>query len=219
MWPRPESTFTISRTTSGSSSMTRTRAMAILVDHGAQAGLRDRRLPVALVDEVRADHAVAIDQRALGHRLDAPRRGDRADVAVAGRADRGTRWNGTPLGQRALVGVERLRRSCTVPAALGSFALGASASTIASSTSAPAPVGGERDHDEVIAREVARPCSSSCGFSVLQTPHHDAQKLSSTTLPRKSRELDRLALVVERREVRRRERAARRAGRPGTAPG
>src|SRR3954468_7262945 len=84
-WPRPDSTFKISRTTSGSSSMTRTRAMLVAVDHGAQAGLGDVGVPVALVGEVRADLALAIDQRALGHRLDAPRRGDLADVAVAGR--------------------------------------------------------------------------------------------------------------------------------------
>src|SRR5262245_38223823 len=84
-WPRPDSTLRIRRTASGSSSMTRTRAMLIAVDHRAQAGLGDRGLPVALVDEVRADVAAAIDQRALGHRLDAPRRGDLADVLVARR--------------------------------------------------------------------------------------------------------------------------------------
>src|SRR5215813_12079836 len=67
-WPRPDSTLTISRTTSGSSSMTSTRAMS-LVYHGSQAGLRNRRLPIALVDEVRAQVALAVDQRALGHLL------------------------------------------------------------------------------------------------------------------------------------------------------
>src|SRR5689334_8766286 len=64
--PRPDSTFTTSRTTSGSSSMTRTRAM-LLVEHRADAGLGGVRRPVALVHEVRADPALAIDQRALGH--------------------------------------------------------------------------------------------------------------------------------------------------------
>src|SRR4051812_14533515 len=88
-WPRLDSTLRISRTTSGSSSITSTRAMgsprSVAVDHGPQAALGHRRLPVALVDEVRPDSALAIDQRALGHRLDAPRRGDLADVLVAGR--------------------------------------------------------------------------------------------------------------------------------------
>src|SRR5690349_14169322 len=79
-WPRPDKTLRMSRTASGSSSITSTRAMLFAVDHGAQAGLRHRRLPVALVHEVRADVALAIDQRALGHRLDAPRRGDPPDV-------------------------------------------------------------------------------------------------------------------------------------------
>src|SRR5690242_10127002 len=81
--PRPDSTFKISRTTSGSSSITSTRAMSVSVDHRTQAGLGDVRLPVALVDEVRADVALAIDQRRLGHRADAPRLRDLADVAVA----------------------------------------------------------------------------------------------------------------------------------------
>src|SRR5215470_11829442 len=76
-WPRPDSTFTTSRTTSGSSSMTSTRAM-LLVEHGLDAGLGGRRRPVALVDEVRADPALAIDQHALGHLLDAPPPRDRA---------------------------------------------------------------------------------------------------------------------------------------------
>ena len=30
---------------------------------------------------------------------------------------------------------------------------------------------------------------ASAGFSLLQTPHHDAQKFTSTTLPRKSESL------------------------------
>src|SRR5262245_22009396 len=84
--PRPDRTFRISRTTSGSSSMTRTRAMLVVrFDHRAQTGLRHVRLPLALVGEVRADVALAIDQRALGHGLDAPRRRDLADVLVARR--------------------------------------------------------------------------------------------------------------------------------------
>src|SRR5215813_12406166 len=70
-WPRPDSTFTINRTTSGSSSITSTRAMgSVAVDHGAQAGLGHRHGPVALVDEVRADVALAVDQRALRHLRD-----------------------------------------------------------------------------------------------------------------------------------------------------
>src|SRR5512143_4052416 len=80
MCPRPDSTFTISRTTSGSSSITSTRAMLLLVDHRSQAGLGDRGLPVALVRKVRANATLAIDECALGHRVDAPRCGDRADV-------------------------------------------------------------------------------------------------------------------------------------------
>src|ERR1043165_7976231 len=84
-WPRPDSTLRISRTTSGSSSITSTRAMeSVAVDHRAQAGLRHRQGPVALVDEVRADDALAVDQRALRDRGDAPRRGDLADGPVAG---------------------------------------------------------------------------------------------------------------------------------------
>src|ERR1044071_2515371 len=83
-WPRPDSTLRISRTTSGSSSITSTRAMeSVAVDHRAQAGLRHRQGPVAPVDEVRADDALAGDQRALRYRRDAPRRGDLADVPVA----------------------------------------------------------------------------------------------------------------------------------------
>src|SRR5215475_9086283 len=79
-WPRPDSTFRINRTTSGSSSITRTRAISgsVRVDHRAQAGLGHRQGPVALVDEVRADDALAIDQRALRKRGDAPRPGDLA---------------------------------------------------------------------------------------------------------------------------------------------
>src|SRR6185503_14322479 len=64
-WPRPERILTINRTTSGSSSITRTRAIGLLVHDRANAGLCDGRLPVPLVDEVRADHTLAIDQRGL----------------------------------------------------------------------------------------------------------------------------------------------------------
>src|SRR4051812_26221553 len=83
-WPRPDRTLRISRTTSGSSSITRTRAMGSAgVDQRLQAGLDHRQLPVAPVAEVRADVALAIDQRALRNRRDAPRRRDLADVLVA----------------------------------------------------------------------------------------------------------------------------------------
>src|SRR5689334_6216510 len=83
-WPRPDSTLTTSRTTSGSSSMTSTRAMLLVfVEHGLDAGPGGRRGPVALVDEVRADPALAVDQRALGHLLDAPLPRDRADRVIA----------------------------------------------------------------------------------------------------------------------------------------
>src|SRR3954463_8396764 len=80
-WPRPDRTLRISRTTSGSSSITSRRAMrSVRVDHRTQAGLGDRQRPVALVDDVRADVALAVDQRALRHLRDAPGRGDLADV-------------------------------------------------------------------------------------------------------------------------------------------
>src|SRR4029079_18406890 len=81
-WPRPDSTLRIRRTTSGSSSMTRTRATSVAVDDRAQASLCEPRLTVARAHDTRADVAAAIDQRTLGHRLDAPRRGDLADVLV-----------------------------------------------------------------------------------------------------------------------------------------
>src|ERR1041384_2992311 len=70
-WPRTDST--------------RTRAMGSgTVDHRAQAGLRHRQGPVPLVDEVRADVALAVDQRALRDRLDPPFRGDLGDQGGPG---------------------------------------------------------------------------------------------------------------------------------------
>src|SRR5438874_1763504 len=110
MWPRPESTLTMSRTTSGSSSITITRAMkaSVSVDDRAQASLGDRRLPVALVDEVRADVALAVDQRGFGNRVDPPRDRDLADVVVAGgRIEQHLERHA--VGTAALVGLERER--------------------------------------------------------------------------------------------------------------
>src|SRR5262245_26860468 len=78
-----------------------------LVDHRAQAGLGDVRVPVALVDEVVPDMALAVDDEALGHRLDAPRRRDLAEVVVAGG------WVEVDLKRRSLR--QRLAHRLPVP--------------------------------------------------------------------------------------------------------
>src|SRR5678815_4815688 len=151
-WPRPDSTLRIRRTTSGSSSMTRTRATSVAVDHRAQAGLRDRRLPVALVDEVRADVAAAIDQRALGHRLDAPRRRDLADVLVAGRRIE-QHLERRAIGQRlAERGADLLHRRLALGHRLRYERLEHGGQRVG-----PGVVRRQRDHHEVVARHLARP--------------------------------------------------------------
>src|SRR5678816_376054 len=98
--------------------------------------------------------------------------------------------NGVPLGNAW--------RNAALTFSIAGLPSGTACGTSASSTAVSASAQAWSDASAITTKSslaISLAIVLSFGFSVLHTPHHDAQKLSSTTLPRKSESLTYLPVM------------------------